>query len=235
VTASRRLRELASARRLPEGAEPRLGRLLALLAEDDAAPTTVREPARAVDAHVADSLSALELEEVRRARRIADLGAGAGFPGLALAVALPASHVSLVESVGKKCAFMERAIEAAGIANAEVVCARAEEWPEGIGAHDLVAARALAPLAVIVEYAAPLLAMGGVLVAWKGARDETEEADGAAAAEELGLSAGAIRAAAPFPTANRRHLHLYSKVMETPDRFPRRPGIARKRPLRRST
>jgi 16S rRNA (guanine527-N7)-methyltransferase len=229
VTRSR-LDELAKLYGVPPAGVEALSGILALLAEDDAAPTTVREPARAVDVHVADSLSGLELPVVREAETIADLGAGAGFPGLALAAALPAARVFLVESVGRKCAFMERAIEASGLTNASVVCARAEEWD---GVNDLVTARALAPLAVIAEYAAPLLRVGGSLVAWKGARDLEEEAAGEAAAVELGLQVGDVRRVQPFPGADQRHLHLYSKVMETPARFPRRAGMARKRPLGR--
>lgn len=230
-----RLDELADRFGLSPGAEQAFTQLLRLLAEDSTAPTTVREPERAIDVHIADSLSGLEVDEVRGARRIADLGAGAGFPGLALAVALPDAEVALVESVGRKCAFMERAIETAGIGNARVVCARAEEWREGLGAHDLVTARAVAPLNVIAEYAAPLLTSGGTLVAWKGSRDAGEERDAAAASAELGLELREIRRVEPFPGAERRHLHVYSKVMETPARFPRRAGMARKRPLRPST
>ncbi len=211
----------------PRGIEA-LARVLTLLAEDETAPTTVREPSRAVDVHVADSLSGLEVAEVREARWIADLGAGAGFPGLALAVAVPEAHVSLVESVGKKCAFMERVIDDAGIENAEIVCRRAEEWQ---AAADVVTARALAPLAVLVEYAAPLLKLDGHLVAWKGAREDAEEADAEAAAAVLGLERREILRVEPFPAAQERHLYVYSKVMETPSRFPRRPGMARKRPL----
>jgi 16S rRNA (guanine527-N7)-methyltransferase len=225
-----RVAELVQTYGLPPSAQEPLERILRLLSEDGTAPTTVREPARAVDVHLADSLSGLELEVVRNARQIADLGAGAGFPGLALAVALPDARVFLVESVGKKCAFMERAIAAAGIDNAAVVCARAEEWREGIGDHDLVTARALAPLAVIAEYAAPLLGIGGSLVAWKGARDPREETDARAATAELGLATTEIRRVQPFPGAKHHHLHVYSKVMETPPRFPRRAGMARKRP-----
>jgi 16S rRNA (guanine527-N7)-methyltransferase len=231
----RRLAELTRAHGAPDGAEAALERVVRLLADDETAPTTVRDPARSVEVHVADSLSGLELDVVRRARRIADLGAGAGFPGLALAIALPDARVTLVESVGRKCAFMERAIEAAGVGNAEVVCARAEEWREGIGVNDLVTARALAPLAVIAEYAAPLLTVGGALVAWKGARDGDEEADAAAAAQEVGLEHAETRRVQPFPAAKQRHLYVYSKVMETPSRFPRRAGVGRKRPLGRST
>ena len=81
------------------------------------------------------------------------------------------------------------AVSELGLGNVEVVNARAEAWPEGIGAQDLVVARALAPLPVLLEYAAPLLEPGGVLVAWKGRREPAEEADGAAAADALGMGA----------------------------------------------
>jgi 16S rRNA (guanine527-N7)-methyltransferase len=210
-------------------------RLLDLLERDPTAPTTVRARPEALDVHVADSLSGLELEPVRAARRIADLGAGAGFPGLVLAAALPESHVSLVESVGRKCDWLARAVAAMGLSNAAVVNARAEDWPSGIGAHDLVTARALAPLNALVEYAAPLLEEGGALVAWKGRRDAGEEADGAAAAARLAMQPRDVTRVQPFAAALDRHLYLYLKVGPTPNGYPRRPGMARKRPLTAST
>jgi 16S rRNA (guanine527-N7)-methyltransferase len=210
-------------------------RLLELLEADPTAPTTVRSRAEAIDAHVADSLSGLDLQEVRGARRIADLGAGAGFPGLVLAAVLPQAHVTLVESVGRKCAWLERAVEAMGLPNASVVNARAEDWPAGLSAHDLVTARALASLNVLVEYAAPLLEEGGSLVAWKGRRDADEEADGAAAAAHLGMQPGEVVRVQPFEAARDRHLYLYLKVGSVPHGYPRRPGMARKRPLQASS
>lgn len=217
------------------GLEPpagdRLAALLEVLKRDATAPTAVREPHEAADAHLADSLVALELEVVHAATRIADLGPGAGFPGLALAVALPEARVALVESSARKCAFLERAIAAAGVPNAAVVHARSEAWPDGGEAHDLVTARALAALPVVVEYAAPLLAMGGALVAWRGRRDPDAEASAARAAAEVGLEPGEVRRADPYPAARDRHLHVFRKTAPTPPRFPRRPGVARKRPL----
>lgn len=234
MSADRRLERLAAQYALPERAPVALGRLLALLADDPSAPTTVREPATAVDAHVADALVALDLPQVRHAGRIADLGAGAGFPGLVLAAALPAAHVSLVESNRRKCAFLARALLEMGLANASVVAERAESWPEGIGTCDVVTARALAALPVLVEYAAPLLVTGGALVAWKGRRDAVEEADGAAAAEQTGMRRAEILPVRPWAGAEHLHLHLYVKVGLTPKRFPRRPGMASKRPLRAS-
>jgi 16S rRNA (guanine527-N7)-methyltransferase len=230
-----RLAELADRYGLRASAADRLALLLELVAEEPTSITAVRDPAQGVDVHVADSLVALELPEVRDARRIADLGSGGGFPGLVLAIALPEARVALVESVGRKVAFLRGAIEQLALANAEAIQARAEAWPEGIGAHDLVTARALAPLPVLVEYAAPLLTIGGSLLAWKGARDHAEEADGGAAAAALGMGELRVRPVAPFREARDRHLYLSSKVSSTPRGYPRRPGMARKRPIRGST
>jgi 16S rRNA (guanine527-N7)-methyltransferase len=217
---------------LTERAANALAAVLALQAADPAASTTARDPVAAVDRHVADSLAALELDAVRTARRIADLGSGAGWPGLALAAALPVAEVALVESVGRRSAYLERAVAVAGLGNVAVVHARAEAWPEGLDAHDLVTARALASLAVVAEYAAPLLAPGGMLVAWKGEVSAGEAADGAAAAAVLGLEPVEVRAVRPFAEAKRRTLHVLRKAAPTPPRFPRRPGTAAKRPLR---
>jgi 16S rRNA (guanine527-N7)-methyltransferase len=210
-----------------------LSRVLALQAADPTASTTVRAIDAAVDRHVADSLVALELPEVRSARRIADLGAGAGWPGLALAAALPEARVALVESAMRHCRYLEKAVAAGGFANVDVVHARAEDWVDGRGAHDLVTARALAALPVLCEYAAPLLVEGGALVAWKGAVPADEAAAGAAAAAVLGMEVRAVRAVEPYAGAERRTLHVFCKIAPTPERFPRRAGMAVKRPLGR--
>jgi 16S rRNA (guanine527-N7)-methyltransferase len=216
---------------LTDRQEAQLSALLACLAEDPLAPTTVRDPEAAVAVHLADSLVALELDAVAVAGTIADLGAGAGFPALALAVALPGSEVALVESQARKCAFMERVCGAAGVANARTVCARAEVWTEGVGVNDVVVARALAAQPVVLEYAAPLLRMGGTLVDWRGRRDAEEEAAAVVAARELGLRLTEVRRVEPYAGVRDHHLHVYVKEGETPPRFPRRVGMARKRPL----
>jgi len=212
-----------------DAAEP-LGHLLDLLAAPEA-PTSVHDPRQGVHIHVADSLAGLEVQEVRDAGVLADLGAGAGLPGLVLAAVLPRARVVLVESVGRKCEFLRSAVATMGLDNVEVVWRRAEEWREGIGRCDVVCARALAALPVLCEYAAPLLREGGVLVAWKGAVVDDEAADAAAAAEHLGLTVEPVRAVSPFPESERRTLHVVRKIAPTPAGFPRRPGIATKRPL----
>jgi 16S rRNA (guanine527-N7)-methyltransferase len=216
---------------LGEAAISQLRELHRLLVEDPLAPTAVRDPAKVIDDHLADALVALDLDVVRAVRRLADLGSGAGVPGLPLAITLPGADVALVESAARKAAFLERAVVACGAPNARVVHTRAEGWPEGIAAFDVVTARALAPLDVVVEYAAPLLVAGGTLVAWRGRRDPSAEAAAARAAAELGLAPAEIVSVKPYPAAESRHLHLMSKVTATPRGFPRRPGVALKRPL----
>jgi 16S rRNA (guanine527-N7)-methyltransferase len=209
--------------------------VLEALARERDPHTSVSDPEQAVDIHVADSLSGLEVPEVRAARWIADIGSGAGFPGLVLAVALPRARVDMIESASRKCAVIDRLTHAAGLDN-EIVRAlpmRAEEraaWG-GREAYDVVTARAVAALPVLVEYASPLVAVGGVFVAWKGARDPEEERRGADAAAELGLDPEGVVEVQPFPEARDRNLVVYRKVSVCPEGFPRRPGMAAKRPL----
>jgi 16S rRNA (guanine527-N7)-methyltransferase len=213
-------------------------RLLDALAAERDPQTTVSDPQAALEVHVADSLSGLDVPELSSARRIADIGAGAGFPGLVLAMALPRAQVDLIESAGRKTAVMDRLIQAAELSNARSVTARAEDFartPAALGggreAYDAVTARAVGPLALLVEYAAPLLRMDGVLVAWKGARDGDEEAAGAVAAERLGMAVKKVVPVQPYEASENRHLHVLRKISPTPPEFPRRAGMARKRPL----
>jgi 16S rRNA (guanine527-N7)-methyltransferase len=231
-----RLGDLAQLWELPVAATGQLRTILDLVQAEPTSITTVRDPERGVDLHVADSLAGLAVPALREATTIADLGSGGGFPGLALAAALPHARITLVESVGKKCKFLRRTADAVGLPNVTVVNARAEAWHAGLGTQDVVTARALGPLNVVVEYAAPILREGGSLVAWKGRRDPSAEADGVAAAEVMGLDP-----VEPSPVetsihgADARHLYVYLKVRETPSEFPRREGMARKRPLQAST
>jgi 16S rRNA (guanine527-N7)-methyltransferase len=217
---------------------PAVRRLLDALAAEPDPHTTVSDPEAALEVHVADSLTGLEVPELSSARRIADIGAGAGFPGLVLAIALPRAEVDLIESVGRKTAVMDRLIQAAELGNVRSIHARVEDFarvPAALGgggqAYDAVTARAVGPLAVLVEYAAPLLREGGVLVAWKGARDPAEEGAGAAAAEKVGMAVKEVVPVRPYEGSENRHLHVFRKISPTPPEFPRRAGMARKRPL----
>jgi 16S rRNA (guanine527-N7)-methyltransferase len=211
--------------------ERRLEALLALIERDARAPTSVRDPDEGARVHIADSLAALSLPQVRAARTIVDVGSGSGFPGLPLAVALPAAAVVLLESQSRKCDFLGEAALAARATNVSVICARAESWASGLGDFDVATARALGPQPVVLEYAAPLLRVGGVLVDWRGRRNEDEEAAALHAASELGMERLSVERSQPFAAARAHHLHVFAKTGATPERFPRRPGIARKRPL----
>ncbi len=226
----RRVAELAGRYSLASGATGQLEQLARLL-DDASAPSALVDLERICEDHLADSLVALELAEVRAATTLADLGSGAGVPGLPLAIALPEAAVSLVESNRRKCEFIRRAVKACRIENTEVVPARAEAWAEGLERFDLVTTRALAPLSVVAEYAAPLLQMGGTLLAWTGRRDHDEEAAAGRAAIALGLELKDVVPVQPYPGAVNRHLQRLVKTAATPARFPRRPGMARKRPL----
>jgi 16S rRNA (guanine527-N7)-methyltransferase len=228
-----RLEALGERYGLPSAALDQFERLLSALAAEPDPPTTIRDPLAAVDQHIADSLSGLEIEQLRVADRIADLGSGAGFPGLPLAIALPGAAVDLVESSKRKCEVIGRLIEAAGLANARPLPLRAEELAAGDAreAYAAVTARALAPLPVIVEYAAPLLRKGGALVAWKGERSLAEESAGAAAGEAVGLHQAEVRRVFPYEGTLNLNLYVYLKDRSTPNHFPRRPGAAAKRPL----
>jgi 16S rRNA (guanine527-N7)-methyltransferase len=167
------------------------------------------------------------------AAKIADIGAGAGFPGLVLAAVLPNAHVDLIESTARKCDVISRLAAAAEIGNATAIPVRAEEWAASDGAerYEIVTARALSSLAVLAEYAAPLLELEGSLIAWKGIRDPQEEQAGEQAAQILGLTPQRPVPVRPFKGSRERNLYIYTKSEPTPERFPRRPGMATKRPL----
>ncbi|HUC07722.1 MAG TPA: 16S rRNA (guanine(527)-N(7))-methyltransferase RsmG [Solirubrobacterales bacterium] len=217
---------------LDEAQKATITRVLELLETERASVSSVTDPGHAWRVHVADSLTGLEFQPLGEAGRIADIGSGAGFPGLVLAVALPNSQVDLIESVGRKCDFIQRAIDAAGITNARVVNARSEELAGGEGreAYAAVTARAVGRLSTLAELASPLLGDGGVLVAWKGKRDPDEEAQLSRAAEKLAMRPEEIRHVGPYAGSEHRHLHLVRKAGPTPDDLPRRPGMAKKRP-----
>lgn len=216
---------------LDQAAREALETVLSLLAEERASVSSVVDD-RAWQVHVIDSLTGLEVEDLRTAGRVADVGAGAGFPGLVLAVALPGAQIDLIESVSRKCAFMRHAIEAASIPNATVLDTRSEDWAatEGREAYDAVTARAVGRLSTLAELASPLLKPNGALVAWKGKRDPEEEAQLDRASAALAMRQEQVIDVGNRAGSQHRHLHVIRKTGETPGDLPRRPGMAKKRP-----
>ncbi len=156
------------------------------------------------------------LEEVRRLPgTVVDVGSGAGVPGLPLAAALPQRSFVLLEPVGWKCAFLERA--AREFPNVQVLRGRAEEQP--VDLYGVAVARALAPPPVALEWCLPLVAPGGAAVLYVGRSVDTEP-----------LARVAARLGGGRPE-RRGAVIVVSKLAPTPAGFPRRPGMARKRPL----
>jgi 16S rRNA (guanine527-N7)-methyltransferase len=200
--------------------DPRVVRWLeALLATPGLTAVTDPEEARRV--HVDEALAAAELLEHGP---VVDVGSGGGSPGIPLAAARPDLDFVLLEATRKKCDFLER--HAREFPNVSVVCARAEEHAaaEGRDAYGSAVARALAAPAVALEWCLPLVAVGGVCVLYVG----EVEGDLARVSAELG---GGRPDRVPVPGMDRRTLVVVPKIESTPRRFPRRVGVARKRPL----
>lgn len=155
---------------------------------------------------------------------LVDVGSGGGSPGIPLAAVLPEIQVVLLESNGKKCDFL--GLHSSAFANLSVVCARAEEHGRGAGrdVYGTAVARALAPPAVALEWCLPLVAVGGRVVLYTGEPGPGLERVSAC----LGGGTPCVQAVAGF---ERRHLVVVEKLEPTPDEFPRRPGVAKKRPL----
>ncbi len=156
--------------------------------------TAIREPAAIAVRHVADSLTALPVLRARGIDRFIDLGSGGGFPGIPLAAALPADRALLVDSIGKKVRFLATVIAAVGLADRVAAeAARSEQLAatsRDRGAWPAVTARAVGSLAELVELALPLLAPGGVLIAWKqGGIDDPAGLGGELAAARRALDA----------------------------------------------
>lgn len=165
--------------------------------------------------------------------RVLDIGSGAGLPGVPLKIAWPALELVMLESVGKKCRFLEQVRDRLQLERVQVIEGRAEELgrdPAHRESYDLVVARAVAPLPVLLEYALPLLRVGGWLAAPKGSAALSELGASEAALSALG---GRLHDAVPWepPQGLRQTVALVQKTQPTDARYPRRTGIPSKRPL----
>ena len=218
----------------PERWLPLLREHAELLAATPVQTTTVRGK-EVVARHYAESLEAYRLASAPRAGTVVDVGSGGGFPGLVIAAVAPGAEVHLVEARKKRAELLAELGERLGLSNVTVSGERAEEAGRGRlrdGAN-LAIARAVAPLPVLLEYLAPLTAPGGTIAAVKGSRGEAELAEAEAAMEALNCEytgTEAMRA----DVGGRMRVLLFRKKGPTPDRFPRRPGMPRKRPIARS-
>jgi 16S rRNA (guanine527-N7)-methyltransferase len=195
--------------------------------------TAITDPAAVARLHVIDSLAVLPILLAGPHATLVDLGSGGGFPGLALAAALPATEVLLVDSVAKKTAFLEVAARAVGLAGRVVVAnRRAETLPRD--RWDVVTARAVGGLPELVELALPLLRRGGRLIAWKRGPLEEEMAAAGRAAAALGGSEPRFLAVRPdLAEAAGIAGHGFAvveKVASTPHAYPRDPAARKRAP-----
>jgi 16S rRNA (guanine527-N7)-methyltransferase len=195
-----------------------------------------RDPEKIVVEHLSDSLSCLLIRDLWSSRSVIDVGTGGGLPGVPLAISRPELRVTLLEATEKKVRFLDYTREKLGLQNLNLIQGRVED--EGKKAayretFDLAVARALAELPVVVEYCAPLVRVGGKILAMKGRLTEEELSRGVAASRELGIEVCEVRKVkyrADLPQKERR-LVVFEKILATPEKFPRRVGLAKKRPL----
>ena len=194
--------------------------------------TRVIEPHAVARLHLLDALSALPLLAETNPRRALDLGSGGGVPGIVLAIATPHVRWTLVDSIGKKVHALAQFVEALGLMNVEARAARAEDLGRGPerATFDLVTARACSSMPVVLEYAMPLLAVRGRLIAWKAAPSAAELTAGREAAEVLGAAEPHVRPT-DLAALGDHVLVVADKRRPTPDRYPRRPGEPARRPL----
>ena len=191
-------------------------------------------PQEMAERHFLDSLLPLTQEGLFPAAcSLIDVGTGAGFPGLALAIARPDCSVTLLEAMQKRCQFLQAVCDELGLANVRVIQNRAEIAGQD-GSHreryDRAIARAVAPLNVLCEYLLPFVLPGGMALCWKGPAAEEELSDGAFAARTLGGEMGEI---IELPCGNSRHVIVpVKKITKTLPQYPRKNGIPAKRPLK---
>lgn len=218
---------------LTDEAIANLGRFGDFLLSSPVNVTAIREPLGIEHLHFLDSLSLLTVPEVNEAGRLVDVGSGGGLPAIVLALALPRLNVVAVESIRKKCAFIEEVGLLMGLSNLRVECARAEDLGHSAlrESFDVAVTRAVAPMAVLAEICLPLVRVGGVVVAMKGSISDQECIEGQNALAILGAVGGTARQVQPFPGAENRWLHVARKASSTPPDYPRRAGVPQKRPL----
>lgn len=197
--------------------------------------TAVTEEAEMIDRHYVDSLMALKHPGLIPARgRLIDVGTGAGFPGMPLALACPELQVTLMDAQQKRLSFLQAVVDELGVNNVTLVHRRAEDGARDAALReqfDLAVARAVAPLAVLAEYLLPYVKVGGRALCWKGPALQDELVQGRRAAFLLG---GQVEEAilCEFPGREWQHQLLpVAKKTKTARQYPRKAGTPSKSPL----
>lgn len=187
------------------------------------------------DRHIRDSLKLYELLPDLKFQKAIDVGCGAGFPGIPLSIARPEKRFVLAESIAKKCSFLNAAVSGLSLTNVAVVCARSEELGRDKthrDRYDLTVARALAHPAAALELAVPFVKVGGACVFWGSGPDW---ADRSRIEKAAGMLGGVLADEKPYRLEGddrERKLVLIEKRNPTPEKYPRRPGVPEKNPLK---
>lgn len=190
--------------------------------------TAITEPSQVAKLHLLDSLTVAKTVDLK-GKRVIDVGCGAGFPGVPVQIACPEAKVTLLDSLGKRMAWLEQILPQLGV-NAQCVTARAEEYAaKHRESYDYATSRAVARLNILLELTAPFVKVGGAVLAMKGAaaREELEEAKNAIT--KLGLK---LETVADYPMDGTAHTVLVlRKVKPTPPQYPRRFAKIKQSPL----
>ena len=227
-----RMNEIPFAEDLPEKLEIYLRLLLEWNTKMDL--TAVEEEEDLLDKHFVDSLTVLRTDLVKPGASLVDVGTGAGFPGMVLAMARPDLHVVLMDAQRKRLKFLEAVAAEAGTGNAEILHARAEDAARDRKhreQYDIAAARAVAPLNVLAEYLLPFVKIGGYALCWKGPALKQELEAGRRAAHLLG---GRLEMPVSCAVAGRDWEHTIlpvRKTERTAAAYPRKAGTPKAKPL----
>ena len=190
--------------------------------------TAITEPVQVARLHLLDSVSLLTLEDLR-GKKVIDVGCGAGFPGVPLKIACPEMELTLLDSLGKRMAWLEQVLPGLGV-DANCVTARAEEFVTGCReTYDIATSRAVARLNILLELTAPYVKVGGAVLAMKGtaAQEELDEAKNAVT--RLGLK---LEKLTQFPVDGTAHtVIVLRKIKPTPPQYPRRYAKIKQNPL----
>jgi 16S rRNA methyltransferase GidB len=191
--------------------------------------TAITEESQVVEKHFYDCLVPCQTLSLD-GKTVADLGTGAGFPGLVWAIVFPTCQVTLVEATTKKCAFLQAVIDACGLKNVKIINKRCEEMKER-EFFDIVAARALAPMGILLEIGAPLVKVGGIFLAMKGSKGQDEFNKTGKEINKLGLVVKSVQTEELPDGLGMRQNFFFQKANKTPICYPRPWATILKKPL----